>query len=308
MSDQSTVAILKQRLEKTLQKDDELEDASSLESCKDCLERLDQVEMTMPILKESLIGVTIAKFKPNATLGPTAKALIQKWKRMAKKEAAPAAKKPNAKAARRDSASSNGEADASVLTAVSEEFADLAPNRQKICQKLYPLLLKAKPNLLEAGMNDEAVEKCLIHTAVEIEAAIGSAFRDRKAYVDKVRSIAFNLKNNMQLSLNLVFGAVTCDELVKMSAEELASEEQRKQRAEQDKKSNDSKRLDWDQANEDKINAMCGITGDLLNASLFTCGRCKSIKTTSTQKQTRSADEPMTVFVLCLNCGTRWKC
>jgi hypothetical protein len=42
----------------------------------------------------------------------------------------------------------------------------------------------------------------------------------------------------------LVFDAVTCDELVKMSAEELASEEQRKQRAEQDKKSNDSKRLD----------------------------------------------------------------
>ncbi len=53
---------------------------------------------------------------------------------------------------------------------------------------------------------------------------------------------------------------------------------------------------------------MCGIKGELLKASLFTCGRCKSIKTTSTQKQTRSADEPMTVFVLCMNCGNRWKC
>jgi hypothetical protein len=47
----------------------------------------------------------------------------------------------------------------------------------------------------------------------------------------------------------------------------------------------------------DKINEMCGIKGELLQASLFTCGRCKSVKTTSTQKQTRSADEPMTVFV-----------
>ena len=66
--------------------------------------------------------------------------------------------------------------------------------------------------------------------------------------------------------------------------------------------------LDWVPENENKINEMCGIKGDLLKASLFTCGRCKSTKTTSTQKQTRSADEPMTVFVLCLNCGKRWKC
>eukprot|EP01083_Nonionella_stella_P294933 1002383_1 len=72
----------------------------------------------------------------------------------------------------------------------------------------------------------------------------------------------------------------------------------------------DSRRLDWEQANEDKINEMCGIKGELLKASLFTCGRCKSEKTTSTQKQTRSADDSMamTLFVLRLNCGNRWKC
>lgn len=40
---------------------------------------------------------------------------------------------------------------------------------------------------------------------------------------------------------------------------------------------------------------------------LFTCGKCKTKKTTYTQKQTRSADEPMTTFVLCKNCGNRWK-
>jgi transcription elongation factor S-II len=40
----------------------------------------------------------------------------------------------------------------------------------------------------------------------------------------------------------------------------------------------------------------------------FKCGRCKSIKTTYFQMQTRSADEPMTVFVSCLNCGKNWKC
>jgi transcription elongation factor S-II len=40
----------------------------------------------------------------------------------------------------------------------------------------------------------------------------------------------------------------------------------------------------------------------------FKCGRCKSMKTTYYQMQTRSADEPMTVFVSCLNCDKSWKC
>lgn len=41
---------------------------------------------------------------------------------------------------------------------------------------------------------------------------------------------------------------------------------------------------------------------------LFKCGKCKSKKTTYYQLQTRSADEPLTSFVTCLNCKKRWKC
>ncbi len=40
----------------------------------------------------------------------------------------------------------------------------------------------------------------------------------------------------------------------------------------------------------------------------FTCYKCKSKKCTFYQLQTRSADEPMTTFVTCLNCSNRWKC
>jgi transcription elongation factor S-II len=40
----------------------------------------------------------------------------------------------------------------------------------------------------------------------------------------------------------------------------------------------------------------------------FTCYKCKSKKCTFYQLQTRSADEPMTTFVTCLNCSSRWKC
>jgi DNA-directed RNA polymerase subunit M/transcription elongation factor TFIIS len=40
----------------------------------------------------------------------------------------------------------------------------------------------------------------------------------------------------------------------------------------------------------------------------FKCGKCKSVKTTYYQLQTRSADEPMTTYVTCLGCSNRWKC
>ena len=40
---------------------------------------------------------------------------------------------------------------------------------------------------------------------------------------------------------------------------------------------------------------------------IFKCGKCKQRKTTYYQMQTRSADEPMTTFVTCLNCDNRWK-
>ena len=41
---------------------------------------------------------------------------------------------------------------------------------------------------------------------------------------------------------------------------------------------------------------------------LFKCGKCKKNKTTYYQLQTRSADEPMTTYVTCLNCNKNWKC
>ena len=43
-------------------------------------------------------------------------------------------------------------------------------------------------------------------------------------------------------------------------------------------------------------------------SGLFKCGKCKSVKTTYYQMQTRSADEPMTSYITCTNCGHKWKC
>ena len=39
----------------------------------------------------------------------------------------------------------------------------------------------------------------------------------------------------------------------------------------------------------------------------FTCRKCKGNQCTYYQMQTRSADEPMTCYITCCQCGNRWK-
>lgn len=40
---------------------------------------------------------------------------------------------------------------------------------------------------------------------------------------------------------------------------------------------------------------------------LFKCKRCGKSKTRHWEMQTRSADEPMTIFIRCLNCSKEWR-
>lgn len=50
-----------------------------------------------------------------------------------------------------------------------------------------------------------------------------------------------------------------------------------------------------------------GIDSTKAPDGAYTCSRCKSRKTVYTSLQIRSADEPATIFVRCLQCGRAWK-
>ena len=66
----------------------------------------------------------------------------------------------------------------------------------------------------------------------------------------------------------------------------------------------------WDVKIEEKKTRLKNKFFPKIEASTdnFCCSKCKSRACTYYQLQTRSADEPMTTFVTCTNCGNRWKC
>ena len=87
-----------------------------------------------------------------------------------------------------------------------------------------------------------------------------------------------NLKKNSAIRNQVIFGQISPSMLPKFSAEQLQTDEKKKEQDAKVKKLQDLRQLDWETKNESKINDMCGIKGDWLKASLFTCGRCKSTR------------------------------
>lgn len=284
----------------------------------DILTRLDAASIDLGILSETLIGATVAKLKSHESEDVKTKAreLVKKWKGVAKAAAEKPASAASSTNANSSAASSAGTESKKLKRLDSANSAEINPEtewshlptlRSNICKKLHTVFLMSQSSL--SDLNESAIKQLCLSRAGELEEAIDTYGKsDKSRYSEKVRSLVFNLKKNGPLRDQLLLGQISSEEICKMSSEELQTEEKAKATSETVKHLQDSRRLDWEQANEDKINNQCGIVGDLKKASLFTCGRCKSTKTTSTQKQTRSADEPMTVFVLCLNCGKRWKC
>ncbi|NWQ83428.1 TCEA3 protein, partial [Columbina picui] len=91
---------------------------------------------------------------------------------------------------------------------------------------------------------------------------------------------------------NVLCGAIAPDLIARMTAEEMASDELKELR----------NAMTQEAIREHQMAKTGGTVTDL-----FQCGKCKKKNCTYNQVQTRSADEPMTTFVLCNECGNRWK-
>jgi len=109
-------------------------------------------------------------------------------------------------------------------------------------------------------------------------------------YLDHLRSIFINLKNEAIIA-QIVSGEIKSQTVAFMTHQEMQPE--RWQEMIRLKCIRDKSKF------ETQIEA-CTDT--------FTCRKCKSKKCSFMQAQTRSADEGITTYVQCLDCGCRWKC
>ncbi|XP_070823442.1 transcription elongation factor A protein 3 isoform X3 [Chaetodon trifascialis] len=156
------------------------------------------------------------------------------------------------------------------------------------CIEMLAAALRTDNDFKDFGANCESM-------AAEIEDHIYQEIKatDMK-YKNRVRSRISNLKDpkNPGLRRNVLAGSIELSRIASMSAEEMASDELKQLR----------NVLTQEAIREHQMAKTGGTTTDLLQ-----CGKCKKKNCTYNQVQTRSADEPMTTFVLCNECGNRWK-
>lgn len=156
------------------------------------------------------------------------------------------------------------------------------------CIELLIAALKTDDDYKDYGANCEKM-------GAEIEDSIHQEFpKTDMKYKNRVRSRISNLKDpkNPNLRKNVLSGAIDLLHFARMSAEEMASDELKELRQVITKEAI-------------REHQMAKTSGTM--SSLFQCGKCKKKNCTYNQVQTRSADEPMTTFVLCNECGNRWK-
>ena len=163
--------------------------------------------------------------------------------------------------------------------------------RQKMVQLFLTILSQHHSETLEESIY--IYSKKIAH-----ERKITVAFTNhhfKKIYVNKSRSILSNIKsdsyiNNSTLIKKINKNKIDIGIVPYMSNQELFPEHWKQIMDEKYKRD----KLMY----EEKEEAM---------TDEFKCGRCKSRECTYYELQTRSADESMTTFITCLNCGNRWK-
>ena len=158
--------------------------------------------------------------------------------------------------------------------------------------KLQQEFAKIFKNNIQLGTN---IEKGIFNYTIQ-EATYRQIIKKWKnpmfceIYASRLKVLMLNFQKNTELVKQIYSGEITPDTLAFMTHQELCPDKWRE-------------RIDAKIKRErSKLNSNLEAMTDM-----FTCGKCKSKKCTYYEMQTRSADEPATIFVTCLDCGKHWK-
>ena len=152
---------------------------------------------------------------------------------------------------------------------------------------------------LEGNLKEKNNEtkKTLVDKVVEIEEKLHEILKGEIPYINRVLEIIHNLKdeNNNEFRNNIIDGKITPEELCTMDATEMLNKNKQEEIEKQIKERIDEVRTDWNEKHGE------------VTEGVYKCRVCGGKKTIQHEQQTRSADEPMTLFITCVNCKNTWK-
>lgn len=267
------------------------EDGTGQEQALDLLKSLQTLNIDLQILTKTHIGMTVNNLRKSSKDDEVinlAKTLIKNWKKFIA---------PGNTTSSKDSSSKKKEMKEDKKEDKKSSVTQYpAPKSHNLTDSVRLKCREMLQNAIQTGdIADMDGLASVEELATELEEAIYNEFKNTdNRYKNRVRSRIANLKDpkNPQLSRNYVYGAISAARLATMSAEEMASDEMK----------NIRNRFIKESIDDAQLSTVQGTKTDLLK-----CGKCKKRNCTYNQIQTRSADEPMTTFVLCNECGNRWK-
>jgi transcription elongation factor S-II len=173
----------------------------------------------------------------------------------------------------------------------------LVCDMQATPQRLLPVHRHRGLQLLMQQMKGKASQRDAAQYVRQLELAIcAETLGARTAYMRTVRAMAFNLRQNGRhlLSTHAPETLIQLDHVVLAKGTPIEMwHKTHMQRQVKEAELQNSKPIDFFEGEDD--------------TSLIRCSRCRSSDVTWEQKQTRGADESMTVFFTCTNCDKRWK-
>ncbi|XP_053210457.1 transcription elongation factor A protein 1-like [Panonychus citri] len=290
----------------------------------DLLKALKEIPITLEILQRTRIGMAVNNLRKNCSneeVISLAKSLIRSWKKLLE-----VSKEGKSDSNNTDNGSTSGSSGNKTISSgnsgstgsgggdtgskngsnKSTTSRSNAPGSDSKPKQSFPsntsneIRLKGRQLLAEAlkqGMEESSGETFFDpeDLAAQIEDNIYKEFKDiNMKYKNRIRSRVSNLKDskNPDLKFNVLRGHISASRIAVMTAEEMASNEMKELR----------QKLTKEAINDHQMAVTGGTKTDLIK-----CPKCKKTNTTYNQVQTRSADEPMTTFCFCNECGYRWK-
>ncbi|CAF0996761.1 unnamed protein product [Adineta steineri] len=235
---------------------------------RDLLNRLQKSRITLGILRKTGIGRTVNSLRrliANEDLSTLAKSLLRKWKKLILESSSVST---NSNYNRQQSQETNTNTSKTVEHQSSQTTSD-GDKASHIYDKIQ---LKSR----------ELITADPMEFAARVEDVIFKELKDIGVkYENRVRRRISNLKDlkNLNLRTNVLLRIITLELLAVLTAQEMAS----------------------DTLEEEEESAL----NEDIDTDLIQCERNKQNICGYTKPQTHSANEPMSSFVFCKNCGHR---